>query len=253
MEKTLRVATWNIGSLYSDYSRNLAYIQTLLSHQQADILCMQEVPKQEALLQDICRWGGFSHRVFHTTSISHVCQGTDMGIAVFSRFPMGAPEILKLTKPAVAVSYKGRPEVWHDKYFLAVCCDLGSQQALVVTGHGFPFHRYDLENPENDHIIRPSFRELDAWFSCLPARFGMPVTCAAADFNMTDPMPFLEIGSKQYRDLFCGEVTRPFGRKTDCILVRDGTCVAEKINITPPEENGEEWMDHHFILAALQI
>lgn len=249
----MRVATWNIGSLYTDYARNLAYIHTVLSQQQADVLCMQEFPRQEALLQDICQWGGFSHHIFHTTSISHVCRETDMGIAVFSRFPLGSPEVLKLTNPTVPISYKGRPEVWHDKYFLAVSCDLPDRQTLLVTGHGFPFHRYDLENPENYHIIRPSFRELDEWFSRLSDRYGMPVLCAAADYNITDPMPFLDISGKQYRDLFHGAVTRPFGRKTDGILVQRDAQIREKINITPPEENGQEVIDHHFIMAVLQL
>lgn len=253
MRESVRVATWNIGSLYADYTRNLNYLQSMLQRERIDILCMQEVPHRQELLDQICSWGGFSHHVYHTTSISHVCPENTMGIAVFSCFPLGQPEVLKLTKPTVEIFYKGKQEYWHDKYFMAVACAIGDQQFLVVTGHGFPFHRYDLENPENYHIIRPSFRELDAWFAGLSKKHGSPILCAAADFNITDPIPFLDISSKEYDELFHGEVTRPFGRKTDGILVRHNTSVAEKINITPPEENGQEIMDHHFILAVLQL
>ena len=87
----------------------------------------------------------------------------------------------------------------------------------------------------------------------LPEKQGMPVLCAAADFNMTDPMPFLEVSGKPYRDLFHGEVTRPYGRKTDGILISDPVKVTELLNITPPEEQGQQIMDHHFILAELEF
>ena len=253
MGNKVRVATWNIGSLYDQHERNLQYVENLLTAQKIDILCMQELPKEAALLDQICAWGGFSCRVYHTTSVSHVGQGHDMGISVFSRFPLGQPDILKLTKPTVEIFYKGRQEYWHDKCFMAVPCDLPGQKMLVVTGHGFPFHRYDLENPENYHIIRPSFREMDAWFGALPEKQGMPVLCAAADFNMTDPMPFLEVSGKPYRDLFHGQVTRPFGRKTDGLLISQNVRVTELVNITPPEEQGAQIMDHHFILAELEF
>lgn len=253
MGKTVRVATWNIGSLYDNYERNLQYVKHILSSQQTDILCMQELPKDGSLLEKICRWGGFSDHVYHTTSVSHVGESHDMGIAVFSRFPLGQPDILQLTKPTVEIFYKGRQETWHDKYFMAISCDLDGHKTLVVTGHGFPFHRYDLEKPECYHIIRPSFLELDAWLAGLSQKHGMPVLCAPADFNMTDPVPFLPKNAPKYRDLFCNQVTRPHGRKTDAFLVSDNVSVTETVNITPPAEDEEEIMDHHFILAQLQL
>lgn len=249
MSQTIRVATWNIGSLYTDYDRNLAYLQRMITEQKPDILCMQEFPRREELFQKVCAWGDFPGYLFHTTSISHICTENHMGVAVFSRFPLTQLEVFKLTKPTVEIFYKGRQEYWHDKYFMAVSCQIGERPVLMVTGHGFPFHRYDLENEASRPIIQPSFTQLDGWFCGLAERFSLPMLCAAADFNITAALPFMPQSAKKYRDVFQGDATRPFGRKTDGILIGENVRLKEKINIYPPEDV----YDHHFILADLEI
>ena len=253
MQEIIRVATWNIGSLYKDYTENVKHLRRILTDSRIDILCMQEVPRQESLLEDICTWGGFPYHVFHTTSVSHVFQGHDMGIAVFSRFPLGTPDVLKLTKPTVAVSHNGQQETWHDKFFMVVSCALDPQPMLVVTGHGFPFHRYDLEHPEHYHLIRPSFRELDAWLAGLAEQYGSPVLCAAADFNITDPMPFMPRSARQYRDVLRGQPTRPSGRKTDAILIPGSVTPGEIINISIRSDSGAALFDHNFVSSELHL
>lgn len=253
MVRTVRVATWNIGSLYTDYERNLDYLQSVIRSVDTDILCMQETPKQPALWENICTWGGFPHRLYHTTSISHICTDNDMGISVFSRFPIEQLEIRKLTKPTVEIFYNGKQEYWHDKYFMAVKCVLGDRPVMLVTGHGFPFHRYGLENPENHHLIAPSFRELDTWLAALPETCQLPVLCAAADFNITDPLPFMPKTAAQYRDVFHGDATRPSGRKTDGILIPGGISDVKKTNIPAHTIDGQRIFDHNFIMAELPL
>ncbi len=247
----INVATWNIGSLYRDFDRNIRYLEEMLSRHSIDILCMQELPRIPELLENICRWGGFVSHLFQVTSESHICHESDMGIGIFSRFPLASLETVRLTKPTVPIFYKGREEFWHDKYFLAAYCDLGEKKGIVVTGHGFPFHRYELENEENYHIIEPTFRELDAWLAQLESRFEMDMFCVSADLNYPMPLQFMPDASRRFTDVFAGQATRPTGRKTDTVLIPAGVSAPEMINI-PCQEDGKIVFDHHFIMAGLQ-
>ncbi|MBR4016977.1 MAG: endonuclease/exonuclease/phosphatase family protein [Oscillospiraceae bacterium] len=249
--QTINVATWNIGSLYQNYEKNIRYLERMISGQQIDILCMQELPRIPELLESICRWGGFGNHLFQVTSESHVCRENDMGIAIFSRFPLVALETVRLTKPTVPIFYKGREEFWHDKYFLAASCDFGEKKGIVVTGHGFPFHRYEMENEENYHIIRPPFEELDAWLGQLESRFSLDMFCVSADLNYPTPLQFMPDAARRFTDVFAGQATRPTGRKTDTVLIPEGVSAPEMINI-PCQEDGETVFDHYFIMAGLQ-
>ena len=255
MKNTLKVATWNIGSLYADYAVNWPYLQQMLRSQTVDVLCMQEVPHEEELLQAICDVGGFSYSLFQITSISHIHKGHDMGVAVFSRFPIKALQTIHLDKPTVPIAYQGKTEVWHDKYFLAFVCHLAEQKVAMVTGHGFPFHRYGLENEGNYGIIQPSFVQLDKWVEELPD--DTRLLCMAADFNLATPLRFMPYCRQHFRDVFQDEATRPSGRKTDAVLIPHGVRAVEKTNILPPwkhatADNPRGIFDHNFIAAELQ-
>lgn len=253
MHTAVTVATWNIGSLYANFDSNLQYLEKLLSQQTVDILCMQEVPAQESLLHHITTTGGFQHCIFKTTSQSHICQENDMGIAVFSRYTITQLDSIKLNKPTVPISYNGKPEIWHDKYFMAVLCEKENKKLILVTGHGFPFHRYQLEQPSKYAIISPSFEHLDNWIELLHQRYPKTAFCMAADFNIKSPLFFMQQCNQQYVDIFENEGTRPSGRKTDAILLPHKTPVLHKENIKSPIENGCPQFDHNYISACFSI
>ncbi len=257
--RSISIATWNIGSLYKDYERILDYIGSLLESQSADILCVQECPDNDEVFNVISSRGGFDEMLFRVTSESHVGEAHNMGTAVFSRTPLLLFEQLPLKKPEVEVEYNGAREYWHDKCFFSVGCKFGDTELTVVTGHGFPFHRYGLENEESADIIKPSFAALDGWMSGIAEAQSNRFVCSAADFNLNSPLKYMPLCRDAFYDIFEGESTRPSGRKTDAILVPKGTEVEFKVNIVPPAEESvgearaQGMLDHNYISAKILL
>lgn len=254
---SLSIATWNIGSLYANYEKAYPLLQTVISQYRPQVLCMQEVPMQQALVDDICKWGDYPFVVTKATSESHVNKGKEMGIAVFSQYPQGEPTLLPLEKPDREIFYKGKQEYWHDKWFLSVAlfpeaCSPVSQ-IQVVTGHGFPFHRYGLEKPEETNLIAPSLERVDRWVSeTLQQTPAIPVLIAA-DFNITDPAAYMPRCSQCMTDVFRHQFTRPFGRKTDAIFLPSNAVVTNTVNWISPRWDGCYVFDHNFIAADWRL
>ena len=249
----LCVATWNIGSLYADYDTAYPLLRQVISQYRPGVLCMQEMPMQQSLIDDICKWGNYSFTVTKTTSESHINKGKDMGIAVFSQYPLGEPTLLPLEKPDREIFYKEKQEYWHDKWFLSVPLfpEHGSpvSQIQVITGHGFPFHRYGLEKPEETNLIAPSLARVDRWVSeTLQQTPAIPVLIAA-DFNITDPTAYMPRCRQCMTDVFRHQFTRPFGRKTDAIFLPRNAVVTNTMNWISPQRDGSYLFDHNFIAA----
>lgn len=268
MRKTVTFATWNIGSLYAGHPLTHTFLKELLVRESPDILCLQELPERPDLWENIAGWGGYAHRLYQVTSPSHVDKGHNMGIGVFSRYPLSLLHVLPLNIPVVPVTYQGKPEVWHPKYFLTVAwgapvtagrfspdsgkpvlspTSIGEESklrpameaiekegrkepaglredgspspgGLLFTGHGFPFHRYGLENEAGYPIIASAFAPLDQRMEELLREAEDLPLLAAADFNIAAPLCFLPRCGKSWIDPAAGLSTRPSGRKTDAIL-----------------------------------
>lgn len=246
------ISTWNIGSLYVDFNENIKHLENLMLNYGQDILCMQEFPDNTELVNKIMQWGGFKHFRFTRTSESHIQHESDMGVAVFSKGEITPLKTVCLPTPTVEISYNGRREYWHAKYFTAHMCEINGKSFLLVTGHGFPFHRYRLENPEGYPVIRPSFLALDEWLRELYGDYGNQNIYIAADFNISDPISFMPFCSTQFFDAFRGDATRPSGRKTDAIFLPNGCKLTGKSNFRMM--NGDKPIfDHNFISVKIDI
>ena len=251
---TLRLATWNIGSLHVNYQANVQALKRIVEGYPQDILCMQEFPNDVDLTRNIMEWGGFSGFLFLETSESHVFKEANMGNAIFSKWGLERVDTIQLPTPAVQVAYNGRPETWHPKFFTANLCDVGNDvKILLITGHGFPFHRYQLENPRQKHIIRPPFMCLDEWASQLREKYIFEKVYMAADFNIANPLEYMPLCQSYGVDVFAGEATRPSGRKTDAIILPKGCKLLKKDNITMVNDSEGIRFDHNFIAAEFAI
>ena len=248
----IKIANWNIGSLYSNLDENLPYFTKTVSEARADIFCMQEFPIRDEIKELVMRCGGFSHLIVNETSESHVCKENRMGIAIFSKFPLTQVNKIELPKPGVKAMRGEIEEKWHSKFFtINLCRSLGGE-LVFITGHGFPFHRYDLEKPEFHSVITESFSVLDEWVSDYikdneNARVYLP-----ADFNITTPLDFMPMLRTRYYDTFHGVPTRPIGRKTDSVLLPNGVKCIEKENFIIRFPNGEPVFDHNFISVTIE-
>lgn len=244
----ITIASFNIGSLYTNIHHNLSYLKSLIEEHSIDVLCMQEFPDDRQLLNNVVQWGIFQDYFYKTTSLSHVCHEHDMGIVVFSKKQILSLESLKLDVPKCQVKYNGVVEEWHDKYFLCSTIAFNPQPIMIITGHGFPFHRYGLENAENKDIIEPSFKKLDIWIE--EQRKKADNVFIAADFNLRNPLDYMPYSNRFFSDVFDNIPTRPSGRKTDGIWRPKGMTVMQSENITIRDCDGTALFDHNFILAS---
>ncbi len=213
----MKIATWNIGSLYTEYSKNKKAIQSVLAENPVDVLCFQEFPNRMEDISNTLQWGQFSSYEYLECCPSHVCIGSMMGIAVFSKLPIRLISRIMLEPPDVPVEYNGRPEKIHQKAFLAFDVSTDKNQYLIITGHGFPFHRYHLEN--NEELFLSSYDELNHYIerSIKNAKGRTSIICG--DFNARDIAQYIPALRESFVDLFQNDVTRTNGLKMDAVFV----------------------------------
>lgn len=250
------ISTWNIGSLHEGghYARNLDYLRTVLTARPTDILCLQECPNDPDFLRQVTEWTGLTHIHYVVTSESHIDLQHDMGLCVLSRCPVTEISRIQPAKPQVEAWHKGKREYWHDKLFLALHGEIHGRELAVITGHGFPFHRYGLDDGEHDSVIAPSFGEVDHWIRELRSQHPHILFCIAADFNYGEPLRFMPYLNESFADAFHGEATRPSGRKTDAIILPADHRPGDKQNVRAPlNEKGRGYFDHNFISASYSL
>lgn len=246
---SIKLATWNIGSLYVNFEENVHYIEDVVSRHPQDILCMQEFPEGDSITEQVMRWGNFEVMEYVATSESHIHKGSKMGVAIFSKRPIRRVDTIQLPLPNVEISHNGIREYWHTKYFSANICAVEDGELLLITGHGFPFHRYRLENQEGYCHIHPPFAVLDDWIKHLCDTYTGMRICMAADFNITAPLSFMPYSQEHFFDVFNEKATRPSGRKTDAIILPIGCQLLNEENFSLKNSNNIPVFDHNFIAA----
>lgn len=249
----VKIATWNVGSLYVDFNENIGCFRETILTVGADLFCMQEFPVRKDMVDEVMSVGGFAHYKLLRTSESHVFKENDMGVAIFSKHPVKQIDLIELPKPGIKAVREGREEKWHSKFFTINLCKTESEDIVVITGHGFPFHRYGLERAEYYEIISGSFSALDFWISDFLEMSGSARVYLSADFNLTNPLDFMPRCREKYYDAFAGDPTRPSGRKTDAIILPKGCRLIEKINLSLRADEGTPFFDHNCIGARIEI
>lgn len=228
MKTKFRIVTWNIGTLYTDYEKNVQIIQKNVETLNADFLCFQEFPSKEDFIQNVKSWGNFSYYTYKVCCKSHVAvDDVDVGIAVFSKYKFGETSIFDLPMiENVELIYNGKREHFHQKSFLCVQAKINDTPLSIITGHGFPFHRYNVDETTS----APVFRDVDKWISHLKKENPSSPIFLAADMNVANALQHMPFCSETMYDLFDGEATRPTGRKTDAIYVPSSVQNFEKFS-----------------------
>ncbi len=238
----LKLATWNIGSLYDGNESRLEALERTLSLYSPDIISIEEMPEEDSLIERIKVVLGVEYHKFVRCSASHIAAGKNMGICVFSRYHLETVSILHINELEIMdFECKGRMEHLHRKYFMAteaMTPDKG--RVLIITGHGYPVHRYSI--PEK--IFAPSFSQIDGWLSELLLSYDVERTYMLCDFNIPDPLRYMERVSPCFKDPLRFVGTRPSGRKTDSVIVPAAAPVYELIN-TPVG------FDHNFVMVGV--
>lgn len=240
MSINIKLATWNVGSLLCDLDKNTDTLIQALSLDSPDVFCAQELPFSSELWDKIKQNCGFEYFYYYKTSRSHVAEGWDMGVGIFSKYPFGKVYVRELTLPTERIFYNGREETWHRKYYLSTRLFVDDGELTLFTGHGFPFYRYGLLEEEHSLV----YGEIDSFVSEYSSgeRF---VICT--DFNAYNAVRFMPCVSRTHRDVFADVPTRPTGRKTDAIVVPISSEVSSSINRVL------EGMDHNYLSVTLSV
>ena len=238
----LKLATWNIGSLYDGKENRHDTLHKTLMHYSPDVTAIEELPEVDSLIESIkCSLGAEYHK-FIRCSESHVAQGKNMGICIFSKYPIGRANVLHVGELSVTdYEYQGRIEHLHRKYFMAAEINMPEGEThLVVTGHGYPVHRYSI--PEA--VYAPAFTQIDGWISELLSEYDVKKTYMLCDFNIPRPLDYMPLSAEKFKDPLEHVGTRPSGRKTDSILVNRDTVVYEIVNVAVG-------FDHNFVMLTV--
>lgn len=238
----LKLATWNIGSLYDGRDDRHGALYKTLSDYSPDIIAIEELPEEDSLIDSLKVCLKAEHHKFVRCSESHVAEGKNMGISVFSKYPIGDVRILHVDELSLTdYEYCGRVEHLHRKYFMAaeIIMPEGDRR-LVVTGHGYPVHRYSI--PEE--IFAPAFLQIDNWIAELLSGYDVKKTYMMCDFNIPRPLDYMPFSASEFKDPFEHVGTRPSGRKTDSVLVHRDTIVYEVVNIGVG-------FDHNFVMISV--
>lgn len=238
--KQIKIATWNIGSLYDGTASRSSTLYTVLRDYSPDILALQELPHQNSLMEEIKEILGAYGYIHITCSRSHVAN-MDMDICIYSKFPIILRDSLQLNALSVT-SYirNGKEEHLHRKSFMSCEITIDQEKYCLITGHGYPVHRYGIPI----EIFSPSFMQLDEWISQTVKNYTPENIILACDFNIPNPLFYMEELKKDYLDplIFLG--TRPSGRKTDSIIVHKERKIYELVNI-------QTGFDHNFVMLTL--
>ena len=240
----MRIATWNIGSLFADFENNLVIFQQILTQYKPQFLVLEEYVSNVNLNAAIEKSTGLERMYYMEYSDSHVADGRTMGVAVFGRGGVTNVQVHKLLKPNDVFYYNGKPEQFHDKYFFSADWQTEGRTVRFVAGHGYSFHRYSLEPTDYSYL----FEELEEWLKTV-------VDCdtlVLGDFNLAKPPEVLPWLCGTLHDVYAECATRPSGRKSDCIFLPKSSKYSDVINHLCFDNKTRTGFDHNYLQVSVK-
>ena len=222
----MKIATWNIGSLYAGYQENNKELKRQVEDLNADVFCMQEFPDDPHLINEILKYGAFTDYYFYVTSPSHIGPAHDMGVILFAKGQLTHRNHIMLIPPDIDAVYNGKKEPIHSKAVLSAKCFYGQTSFTLITGHGFPLHRYGLD--ERHDLFETEFIPLEEYLSTIVHSLDTERIIVGGDFNCGNILRYSKTLRDYFYDAFFQIPTRPSGRKTDAILLQNDALVKEK-------------------------
>ncbi|MEA4929820.1 MAG: endonuclease/exonuclease/phosphatase family protein [Candidatus Limiplasma sp.] len=220
----MKIATWNIGSLYKNLESYFNILSKQITSTCPDILCLQEFTGDLTLSKAIYDELGYPYQNFTMLSNNHEMDGTPSGFTMLSKFPFQFMAYFPLRNPDIHYIYNGCEERTYNKGFAKYIIDLRGDPVTLVTGHGIPFHRCQVSEFHYSDI----YHSLDEWIA--ESIEETKEWAIAADFNTDSlsqlcPQIFLS-GSD-----CVGAPTRANGHKHDYIILPSGVKIHHTMNV----------------------
>lgn len=219
----LKIATWNIGSLYRNLERNFSLLSHQIKSTGPDILCLQEFTGDPTLSKTLCDELRYPYQNFIMLSNNHEMDGTPSGFSLLSKYPFQFMAYLPLRNPDIHYVYNGCEEKTFDKGFAKYRIDLCGKLATLVTGHGIPFHRCQV----SEFLFSDIYRTLDEWMA--ESIKETKEWVIAADFN-TDSLRQLCPRIFFSGSDCVGTPTRANGHKHDYIILPSDVNIHHTMN-----------------------
>jgi exonuclease III len=230
-----RFVNWNIGTSYNSTQTNLGYITDIIRKHNPDYVSLQELLIDDSFISELSSQLRMPHFVIKSLSPSQYMPEKSMGIGLFSKTPLKLKSEVALYNPHLIFSRKGKIEATHDKGF--ICCT-SEDNITIACGHGFPFHRYELNEYS---FLEKFYAPLDCWLED-----NLPHTafsCILADLNTNIAEELLPNVFRSMHNIMSAP-TRPNGRRDDYIICPSNVVIKEMIN-------EPTLLDHNLCYAAL--
>jgi exonuclease III len=226
----------------------LQHLSTLFEGHDVDTLLLQELPiakNQDNIISavKIAEVLKFKYRVVHRLSKSHLIENADMGLAIFSKYPLSFLSYCRLPQVNFSIAKNGRIFKSHEKGFIFVEMQDPAESTTVTLANGhcpsfqfFEQNAYDYK----DTLFKP----METVMSALKAKSGERVL-VAGDFNT----PHLISLAPRLFDLFCPAfqaATRIDGRQTDYIFSGKGIKITHTSVV-------ETLFDHYACIIRTEI
>ncbi len=266
-EKTLKVATWNVSegistlwNLNDGIKEVKGYEQTDLIKQviekintyDLDMVCFQEFPVEiddKLLLKDlIFNNTNLKYCSMHKTYPSFLFKGGQVGVAIFSKYPIIQEEKIYFNNPNLTkLSKSGEIYKSFDKGIILVKVNISDKIINVITGHAIAFGPFDKKaedfaesyKPLADLIIK-SINDNESLIAC-------------GDFNTEFLFDLIPEIKNKVNDVLEGSTTPNIlmegkvyhqGRKLDYILI------SKNIKIGKVEKI-DNLSDHYLCIAQI--
>ena len=230
----IRFATFNIGggvpeknalSQMSEPFNFIEYITSLITKNQIDVVCFQEVligdemnPSMSCMISEKCDLKYYKELML---SDSHIVHGRKMGVSILSKYPIVDSEVFMLENPNITcISKSGSLYVSHEKGFLITKVLTDEGEICCVTGHCIPYHSFKRDSLE---FIRIFSKLEDRLLDLLDSNSHVLI---GADFNTTKLSVLMPKVFQRCKSIVSGP-TRPNGRNDDYILFDQGSSNGE--------------------------
>jgi endonuclease/exonuclease/phosphatase family metal-dependent hydrolase len=238
----LKVISWNIGGaktlqqgadpgLMASYSVDaIDYIIESLKKFSPDIVCLQEIQKNDSYDQAemIASALGLPYYFHHSFSLSHNEDGTNLGNAVLSRYPIVEKSAGIFLNPNIEVIWEdGSVAKTHDKGYVNCLLNIEGREVSVSTLHLTPFNKFGMSlDDERAKSI------LDDVSSNLTNQLR-DQSIILGDFNIDDSRVlkyFKKLASQSVSEVELHEPTTPKGKKYDHVLFKGVALVDQEVD-----------------------
>lgn len=263
----IKIGTWNISegieaewNLSDGIKDGDKYIETDLIKEvikkinelDLDVLCFQEFPVEidgkELLKEKIYNETSFKYSVMIGTAPSFLFKGGNVGVCIFSKYPIIQEKKLLFNNPNLSkISKSGKEYFTFDKGIVLARIQLPNDEMTVISGHAIafrPFGKTSDDYPESYKPLEDLICE-----NCINDN----KLIACGDFNSTHLYDLIPKISEKVNDIVEG-ITDIYERKGDEIIGVKGDYIMITPNISVNKvDKILNLSDHYLCVAELEV